>query len=453
MTSAKRIYFLGIGGIGMSALARYFMHKGLSVAGYDKTPTALTRQLEAEGMVVVYNDALEALPETMRTSEGTLVVITPAVPTHHPQWQYFIREGFTIQKRAQVLGAISQQSRMLAVAGTHGKTTTSTLLAHLLHHAGRSINAFLGGISVNYNTNLLIGDERVVVAEADEYDRSFLTLSPQQAVITSVDADHLDVYGSHQRMLLAFADFASLVQPGGSLFYKKGIVLNSILATDVKTYTYSIEEDADCVGRDVRISHGHYVATFHTPWGILENIRLGLPGRHNVENALAAASMALCFGLSLDQVKAGLETFAGVRRRFERRVEGERLVYIDDYAHHPTELSACIQSVRELYPGRRITGIFQPHLFSRTRDFASGFMQSLDELDECILLPIYPAREEPIAGIDSAMLGAGMHHARVRYAHLNDAVEALPENLEGVLLTLGAGDIDTLVEPLTRRCQ
>ncbi len=453
MTSAKRIYFLGIGGIGMSALARYFVNKGMAVAGYDKTPTALTQQLEAEGICIVYEDAVEALPEEMRSAEGTLVVITPAVPVNHPQWQYFVREGYRIQKRAQVLGAISQQSRMLAVAGTHGKTTTSTLLAHLLHHAGRSINAFLGGISVNYNTNLLIGTERVVVAEADEYDRSFLTLSPQQAVITSVDPDHLDIYGTHESMLEAFAEFASQVQPGGSLFCKKGIVLNPILATDVKTYTYAIEEDADCVARNVEISDGHYFATFHTPWGVLEHVRLGLPGRHNVENALAAAAMALCFGLSPDQVKAGLETFTGVRRRFERRVEGHQLVYIDDYAHHPTELSACIQSVRELYPGRRITGIFQPHLFSRTRDFASGFMQSLDALDECILLPIYPAREEPIAGVDVAMLGAGMHRAHVRYADLKDVVEALPQNLTGVLLTLGAGDIDTLVEPLTRRYQ
>lgn len=444
------VYFLGIGGIGMSALARYFKAAGKNVAGYDKTPTALTDELISEGIAIHFDDNMELVPAAFKqASPSVLIVFTPAVPVNHSEYAFFKLNGFNIKKRAEVLGMITEQQHTIAVAGTHGKTTTSTLIAHILRTAGIDCSAFLGGISQNYNTNLLlskaIGDP--VVVEADEYDRSFLTLHPDISVITSMDADHLDIYGDHKYMEESYRLFARQLKPGGKQVVKKAIRENLGVQG---VLTYSLEAGADFYAKNIRIENGSYHYDMVTPNGVMEQLTLGLPGKHNVENSVAAAAAAMQAGVKEEAIRKALASFKGAKRRFDYQIKTGQLVFIDDYAHHPEELRACISSVKEMYPGKRLTGIFQPHLYTRTRDFADGFAKSLDLLDEAILLDIYPARELPIEGVSSAMLLEKMHSKNKGLCAKKDLVEEVCRRKPEVLLTLGAGDIDMLVEPLKK---
>lgn len=446
------VYFLGIGGIGMSALARYFNHHKKIVMGYDRTPTALTSELEMEGISIHYDDSVLEIPQIIKVTpkEKILVVYTPAIPVDSREKNWFLENGFEIKKRSEVLGLITEHSRTIAIAGTHGKTTTSSLTAHLIVHSGLRCNAFLGGITSNYKTNLLLGENRDwTVIEADEFDRSFLTLHPELAVITSTDADHLDIYGSASHVVEGFQLFAERVIQNGTVLLKKGVeVQPNALHASVKVYTYSIDQNADFRAINIRIEDGFYIFDLITPEQTFGSIKLGLPGRHNVENAVAAAAMALMSGIEPDTLAAGMASFKGVQRRFETIIRTDKTVYIDDYAHHPTELNAAIKSAKELYPDKKITGIFQPHLFTRTRDFMSGFAESLSLLDEIILLPIYPARELPIEGITSDALLALIPNSNKIILEKDAVLSYLKENPKEVLLTLGAGDIDTLVSPI-----
>ncbi len=445
------IYFLGIGGIGMSALARYFNAMGKQVIGYDKTQTSLTDELVAEGIHVHFTEN-ESPAVLGLTPENTLVVYTPAVPKDHKELVYFTDKGFNVKKRAEVLGLITEGSFAIAVAGTHGKTTTSSLIAHILKSAGIDCSAFLGGITQNYNTNLFIGKtlgdrNAVTVVEADEYDRSFLTLHPDLAVITSIDADHLDIYGNKEHMHESYNLFAKQVKPGGTLVAKTGTepVQHGVGANII---SYALKSEADVFSHHRIISNGRYqYAVKGKDWEIQE-LTLGLPGLHNVENSVAAVIIARLMKISDDEIRKALASFKGVKRRFEYQIRNEKLVFIDDYAHHPEELKACILSVRELYPSKKITGVFQPHLFTRTRDFADGFVKSLSLLDEVILLDIYPARELPIAGVTSAMLLDGIESKSKMICSKRELVAELKKRKLEVLLTLGAGDIDALVEPV-----
>jgi UDP-N-acetylmuramate--alanine ligase len=454
ISTIENVYFIGVGGIGMSALARYFHALDKHVMGYDKTSTPLTTELQFEGIDVHFDDLVAAIPQIIKSTppEKTLVVYTPAIPSDSAQLQWFREEGFELKKRSEVLGLITEHTPTIAIGGTHGKTTTSTLLAHLLHHSGKGCHAFLGGISTNYDTNLLLdAHAHWTVVEADEFDRSFLTLSPAIAVITSCDADHLDIYGTEEYVRASFHMFANRLQQNGSLYYKAGEPLQeSALRSDIDINTYTVEHTADFRTRNVRVEDGRYLFTFQTPELKWENLTLGLPGRHNIENATVACAIALKIGLTEDEIREGLATFKGVKRRFETILARKDLVYIDDYAHHPTELRAAIQSARELYPGKKITGVFQPHLYSRTRDFADGFAESLGLLDTVILLPIYPAREKPIEGIDSQMLLDKNKNWSKNLVEKGELLNVLKSNPPEVLLTLGAGDIDTLVDPLRR---
>ena len=447
--SYSAIYFLGIGGIGMSALARYFQSLGYTVAGYDKTPSPLTRELEESGIEIVYREEVEALPAAIRDldPDKVLWVYTPAVPAAMKQLAWLEEQGIMPVKRARLLGMVTQGRYALAVAGTHGKTTTSALLAHLLRAAGKDCTAFLGGISVNYNTNYLEAnnvEEAPVVVEADEFDRSFLQLRPNCAIVTSVDADHLDIYGGAESFRQGFEDFVTLLPEEGLLLQRKGLNL----VTGATQYTYAAGEEADYSALNIRIEGGAYLWDLKTPDGTLHDLRLGLPGRHNMENAVAASALALYRGVKEEELRAGLASFLGVKRRFEKIVERPGCVYIDDYAHHPRELSACIGSIRELYPGKRITGIFQPHLYSRTRDFMDDFARSLSLLDVCVLMEIYPARELPVEGVTSSALLKKITCAEKELM----SAEAIPRWVRGqqpeLLLTLGAGDIDRLVPQL-----
>lgn len=454
ISTIENVYFIGVGGIGMSALARYFHALDKHVMGYDKTSTPLTTELQFEGIDVHFDDLVAAIPQIIKSTppEKTLVVYTPAIPADSAQLQWFREEGFELKKRSEVLGLITEHTPTIAIGGTHGKTTTSTLLAHLLHHSGKGCHAFLGGISTNYETNLLLDSHaHWTVVEADEFDRSFLTLSPAIAVITSCDADHLDIYGTEEYVRASFHMFANRLQKDGSLYYKAGEPLNvSDLRSDIHVNTYTVEHTADFRSRNVRVENGRYLFTFQTPELKWENLTLGLPGRHNIENATVACAIALKIGLTEEEIREGLATFKGVKRRFETVLSRKDLVYIDDYAHHPTELRAAIQSARELYPGKKITGVFQPHLYSRTRDFADRFTESLELLDAVILLPIYPAREKPIEGIDSQMLLDKIKNLSKNLVEKGELLNVLKSNPPEVLLTLGAGDIDTLVDPLRR---
>jgi UDP-N-acetylmuramate--alanine ligase len=444
------MYFLGIGGIGMSALARYFHRKGVHVLGYDRTSTALTTELELEGISVQYEDSVMSLPQLLHSTpkEKVLVVRTPAVPKDSSQLQYFLQHEFRIWKRSELLGYITQLDETIAIGGTHGKTTTSTLVAHILHST-IGCNAFLGGISSNFNSNVLLSNTSRTVVEADEFDRSFLTLFPKISALTSMDPDHLDIYGNEESIREGFLLFLKQTRTDGNVVVKKELNIHDELMAERKgVLTYSILSEADYFGRNIRIEEGSYVFDFYSPQGELLGIRLGLPGRHNVENAVVAMACSLLAGVELNQLPAVLSSFKGVARRFDVRFKSERCVYIDDYAHHPTELSACIRSVRELFPDKKIIGIFQPHLFSRTRDFADGFAESLELLDIPILLPIYPARELPIEGIDSQWLFDKIQKTD-KYLVEKDAIFTLLNKLQfDVLLTLGAGDIDSLVSPL-----
>jgi len=454
ITQYEVFYFLGIGGIGMSALARYFRSQGKEVMGYDRTSTPLTTELEMEGIAVHFDDTVLEIPNIVKLTDKSkvLVVYTPAIPKDSSELNWFLGNEYTMMKRSQVLGMITEDTKTIAVAGTHGKTTTSALIAHILTHSGVGCNAFLGGIASNYETNLLLSTSADwTVVEADEYDRSFLTLSPTISIITSTDADHLDIYGSHDYMIESFNLFAQKLKAGGSLFYKAGLPVDrDAMPENTNTCTYTINDSADFRARDIRIENGNYHFTFQTPEMKWEGLVLGLPGRHNVENAVAACAVAVQLGLSEDQVRAALASFKGVKRRFEYHIRRSDLVLIDDYAHHPEELRACIQSVRELYPDKIITGIFQPHLFSRTRDFADEFAKSLSLLDEVILLPIYPARELPMPGIDSQMLLDKIPEMTKQLLQKSELLAELRSKPREVIVMLGAGDIDALVSPVAK---
>ena len=434
------LFFLGIGGIGMSALARYFKHAGYTVAGYDRTPSDLTKELEAEGIEIVYgDDRLEIGDWRLKLSPAdTLVVRTPAVPEENAIYTYFRENGFEIKKRAEVLGLVTRQKKALCVAGTHGKTTTSTMIAHLLHPT----NAFLGGISMNYGTNLLLNEQsEYVVVEADEYDRSFHHLTPYISVVTAVDADHLDIYGTPEAYREAFAHYTGLIT--GALVVKAGIPLLPRLQKGVQCYTYGMDNAAH-----IRIADEQITFDYISPLATIRDISLGVPVWVNIENSIAAITVALLAGVSPEQIKERMASFKGVWRRFNIHVHTPRVVYIDDYAHHPQEIATTIDSVRKLYPERRLIGVFQPHLYTRTRDFADGFRAVLGTMDETLLLPIYPARELPIPGVTSEMLNAPVVQKNELIAVLQERIAKSPEPV--VVLTIGAGDIDRLVPAITR---
>ncbi len=453
ITTYNRIFFTGIGGIGMSALARYFLAAGYEVAGYDKTPSPLTGALEKEGAVIIFSDDPGDIPGKfgdVRYRGDTLVIYTPAVPRDHPVFRFFAENNYEILKRAEVLGLISDNMRAVAVAGTHGKTTTSTLIAHILKRSVLDCTAFLGGISKNYNTNLLLGESQWVVLEADEFDRSFLHLHPSLAVVTSMDADHLDIYGDHEHLQEAFHQFMGQVRKGGKILVHNSLQVRREVNEEVDWFTYGLEGEADYRATDLYFSEGYHHFTAHTPEGEIGEILLGLPGRVNVENAIAAIAVAHLLGVSNDSIRKSLFLFEGVRRRFDVRVRGEKYVYIDDYAHHPSELRAAITSAREMFPGKKITGIFQPHLYTRTRDFAEGFAESLSLLDRVILLPVYPAREEPIPGITSAIILDRIKKKEKELIEKEEVLDRIAGDPPEVLLTLGAGDIDRLTEPLEK---
>ncbi len=449
LAEVKRVYFVGIGGIGMSALARYFMHKGLPVAGYDRVASDITRSLEQQGSHIHYTDSISSIPPEFLNSQGTLVIYTPAVPPTHTELSYFRANGFNLMKRAQVLGLIASGYRTLAVAGTHGKTTTSTLLAHLLS-TELGCDAFLGGISRNFESNLVLADRgnNLMVVEADEYDRSFLQLYPELAIITSVDADHLDIYGTHEAVIDAFRQFTSQIKPNGTLVVKQELAFQPRLDSGVKLLTYGFTPECDYYPINIRIDNGLYGFTLVTPNGSIENLELGVPGRYNLENAIAASAAALALGLSVQALSKGLRTFRGVQRRFDVRFRGAKSIYIDDYAHHPKEIEALIRSVRDVFPCRHITGIFQPHLYSRTRDFADGFAAALDMLDQAVITEIYPARELPIEGVSSATIIGLMQNPNVLFLQKMQILAWLKDNKVDVLLTMGAGDIDRLVNDI-----
>ena len=437
----NKVYFLGVGGIGMSALARYFNSLGKEVLGYDKSETVLTNQLEKEGIEVHYTDSPSRIP-----ADVDLVVYTPAIPSDLEEYKHCWGKGYVMKKRSEVLGMITDDSFTLAVAGTHGKTTTSSILAHLLKQSV-GCNAFLGGISKNYNSNVLFTENaKNTVVEADEYDRSFLTLHPNMAIITSMDADHLDIYGDHSKLLESFELFSSQIRAGGALILNKK--LEDKLSPSCDVITYSITEKADYYLDNIEIIDGNYVFSVQAQSGLISDIKFGLPGRHNVENAIAAVAVADQLKVSHQEIKSALESFKGIKRRFEYIIKQHDLVYIDDYAHHPEELKATISSVKELYPENKITGVFQPHLYSRTRDFSDEFAKSLDILNEVILLDIYPAREQPIEGVTSEMLLRKVTIKNKMVSTKTELVAELKQRKLEVLLTMGAGDIDKLVEPI-----
>lgn len=445
----ERVYLLGIGGIGMSALARYFHFIGKRVDGYDKTVSALTNDLENEGISVHYIDDLQKVP-SLSEKNTTVVIYTPAVPNDFPEFCYFRDNGFQLYKRSQILGLLTAGKRCIAIAGTHGKTSVTTMTAHLLKQSHVDCSAFMGGISKNYGTNLLLpqNDSKFIVAEADEFDRSFLQLHPELAVITWMDADHLDIYGDLENVIRAFAEFVSQILKGGVLLYRKGLDIDYQWNSDIRYFTYSITDEADFQAMEIHIVDGAYHFNLKTPFGELENISLTYPGLMNVENAVAACAMALLSGVTKDEIRKSLPEYNGVVRRFDVRYKGEKTIYIDDYAHHPRELEATIQSVRDLYPGKRVTGIFQPHLFTRTRDFAADFAASLDLLDDALVMEIYPARELPIEGVDSDIILNKMKlKSRVR-CQKTDFPGILGHFHPEILLTLGAGDIDRLIDPI-----
>lgn len=436
----KNFFFLGIGGIGMSALARYFHHQGNRVSGYDRTPSPLTKELEQEGIAISYQDTVESLNGLGLDRENTLVVRTPAVPDDSVIYTYLREQGFDIRKRAEVLGLVTRQLKALCVAGTHGKTTTSTMLAHLMN----PVNAFLGGISMNYGTNLLL-DKRseYVVVEADEYDRSFHHLTPYMSVVTAVDADHLDIYGTPEAYREAFAHYTSLIS--GALVMKQGIELVPRLQPGVKCYTYNANANAnaDFYADNIRIADGQIRFDFHTPGETIADMLLGVPVWVNIENAVVAMSVAWLNGVKAEQLRERLASFKGVQRRFNIHVNTPKVAYIDDYAHHPEEMATAIDSIRKLFPERKLIGVFQPHLYTRTRDFAKDFTRVLATLDETILLPIYPARELPIPGVTSEMLGGRVVEKKDLIAELKKRIAESRQPV--VVLTIGAGDIDRLV--------
>ena len=451
MQKITSVYFVGAGGIGMSALARYFRAKGKQVAGYDKTPSDLTAALIEEGIRIHYMDDITLIPEDCKQIDSTLVIYTPAIPETHTELNYFKANGFTLMKRARVLGEITRTERGLCVAGTHGKTTTSSMLAHLLKQSHVDCNAFLGGILKNYNSNLMLSDKSdLAVIEADEFDRSFHWLNPYMAVITAVDPDHLDIYGTPAAYRESFEHFTSLIRPDGCLVMKKGLQLQPRLPEGTKLYTYSATEEADFFARNIRIGNGDILFDFVTPGGCIPDVKLGVPVKVNIENGVAAMALAWLNGVTSEEIRRGMASFAGPVRRFDFHLKKDDIVLLDDYAHHPAELKASIQSVKELYPDKKVTGIFQPHLYTRTRDFAADFAASLSLLDELILLNIYPAREEPIPGVTSQIIFDRVtipNKRMIRKEELLDLVQKEAASFE-VVLMVGAGNIDRLVEPV-----
>jgi UDP-N-acetylmuramate--alanine ligase len=433
----KTIYFVGIGGIGMSALARYFLQRGAAVLGYDKTATVLTRTLEDEGMIIHYEDDVRQIPEGV-----DLVIFTPAIPAKHQELQYFRANGFPIMKRAEVLGLISRNLKTIAVAGTHGKTTTSAIVSHVLRTGGVDSTAFLGGIAQNLGSNYIGGSSDWVVIEADEFDRSFLHLTPDLSIILSMDPDHLDIYGEHEAMKATFAQFAGQLKERGQLFVQADLPLNM-----PGQLTFGLHK-GDYQVYNEKIENGCSVFDYKGPKGNIDNISFTMPGRHNMTNACAAIAVAQELNISAAAIKEALASFKGIKRRFERIFDDHQVSYIDDYAHHPTELKAAIEATRHLFPGRKITGIFQPHLYSRTRDFVGGFAEALDGLDECILMDIYPAREEPIPGVSSEIIFNNMTLTKRILATKATLMQVLEKQELEVLLTMGAGDIDTFVVPI-----
>lgn len=439
----KSVYFIGIGGIGMSALARYFKFLGKNVAGYDRMPTQLTRELEDAGISIHFEDAIEKISADFKDVSSTLVVVTPAVPKTHLEWNYFIGKGFEIKKRAEVLGIITKDTYCFAVAGTHGKTTTTSILGHILYESGIDVTAFVGGVVENYQTNLIGSGKTVTVVEADEFDRSFLQLHPDMACVTSTEADHLDIFGTAEEMLVAFKDFAAKITDKTHFFKTPLVYLEGVevaVGVGAEKAAFSI-----C---NIQIENGWYVFDILTPTEKISGVRFALPGHHNLSNALLAFAMAYTYGVEYDKIVAALESFQGVRRRFSYKLRDEKLIYIDDYAHHPTEISAVAQAVHELYGDKKITVVFQPHLFSRTRDFMDEFATSLSEFENVVLLDIYPARELPIEGVTSKSLLDKITSKSKNLVAMEDLVAYLVELDTDIILTLGAGDIGEKVEEI-----
>ena len=433
LINKNNVYFIGIGGIGMSALARYFVAYKKQVAGYDKTKTEITEALEALGVKIHFEDDVKYIEPRYLNPDSTLVVYTPAIPKDHKEFNYFKNNGFEILKRSTVLGEITKNTFCFAIAGTHGKTTTTSILGHLLNKCGIEVTAFLGGISQNYNSNLILKGNKVTVVEADEFDRSFLTLSPDMACITSMDADHLDIYGEAEELQKSFIEFSKKIKPNGKLFIKYGLPLKGI--------TYGIDTKADYSAINIKIIDGTYVFDFKTPSAILYNFKFNLPGRHNLSNALIALAMAVEYGCPHRQLTNALASYKGVKRRFTYHIKTEKLVFIDDYAHHPEEINAVHQAIREMYPNKKVLAIFQPHLFSRTRDFGDDFAKSLSQFDEIILLEIYPARELPLEGITSKWLLDKIENRNKKLIQKSELISKIKDSNAQIIITIGAGDI------------
>ncbi len=450
----KAVYFIGIGGIGMSAIARYFISRGLVVGGYDKTPTPLTLQLEKEGAVIHYEENVDEIPHTCKKQETCLVVYTPAIPDSHKELQFFRQNNFCIEKRAQVLGTLTRQMRGLCVAGTHGKTTTSTMCAHIMHQSHLDCNAFLGGISKNYGTNyILSANSDYVVIEADEFDRSFHHLSPFMTVITSTDPDHLDIYGTKEAYLESFRHYTELIQPEGALIIHKNLEMKENLVAGVRRYEYSRDE-GDFHAENIRIERGTITFDFVSPIECVKNVELGQPIPINIENGVAAMAMAQLAGCTADELRIGMKTYGGVDRRFDFKIKTDRLVLLSDYAHHPKEIYQSARSLRELYKDRHITAIFQPHLYTRTRDFYQDFADALSQLDEVILTEIYPAREQPIEGVTSQLIYDRLRPGIEKQIVSKDQViDLVKDRSFDVLVILGAGDLDNLVPQIARILQ
>lgn len=447
----KSVYFVGAGGIGMSAIARYFLHIGVVVAGYDKTPSALTKELEKEGMDIHYEENVALIPAACKDASSTLVIYTPAIPQEHQELVYFHENGFTIEKRAQVLGTLTRSHKGLCVAGTHGKTTTSTMCAHIMHQSHVDCNAFLGGISKNYGTNYILSDKSdYVVIEADEFDRSFHWLRPWMSVITATDPDHLDIYGTKEAYLESFRHYTELIQPGGALIIHKNLEMKQHVQDGVKIYEYSLNE-GDFHAENIKIDNGEITFDFISPVESISNVELGQPVPINIENAVAAMAMAQLNGCTAEEIKEGIKTYEGVERRFDFKIKDDKHVFLSDYAHHPKEIYQSAKSIRELYKNRKITAIFQPHLYTRTRDFYKDFADSLSILDEVILCDIYPAREAPIPGVTSELiyknLKPGVEKSMI---HKEDVLDLVKSRDFDVLVVLGAGDLDNYVPEITK---
>ena len=450
ITDIQSVYFVGAGGIGMSAIARYFLKKGLIVAGYDKTPSELTHQLEKEGMLIHYIENVEEIPHACKQKASCLVIYTPAIPEEHQELRYFRENGFEIQKRAQVLGSLTQAHKGLCVAGTHGKTTTSTMCAHIMHQSHLDCNAFLGGISKNYGTNYILSDSDYVVIEADEFDRSFHWLLPWMSVITSTDPDHLDIYGNKEAYLDSFRHYTELIQPGGALIIHRNLEMKEHLQEGVHRYDYGLTE-GDFHAENIRIANGEITFDFISPLKCVKDVQLGQPIPINIENGIAAMAMAQLNGCTAEELRYGMQTYGGVDRRFDFKIKTDRLVFLSDYAHHPKEIYQSARSIRELYKDKRITAIFQPHLYTRTRDFYKDFAEALSQLDEVILTEIYPAREQPIEGVTSKLiydnLKDGVKKEIIRKDEVLDYIKS--HDFE-VLIVLGAGDLDNQVPDITK---